>query len=208
MSQGSKIKLRRPKTLIEKNLQPLKANNKKEIAQRFYYNKNNSHKSILITERKKPPVHQRLGLKQKMPLGTSTNFILQKRRKIQSNKQPFELKARRLQTFSTKSRLNKSQSSQIMTTSGIKLRRLTPAKNLTIQLKNSNFTSRSDLLRRFKMELNPRIQAEILEIQTENKSNEINFLPTLRIKPVSTGISFTDSRVISDITILFCIFYI
>lgn len=188
---GSRIKLKRPKALIERNLQTLKANNRKELAQRLYYNGGNAHKNNLITERKKRPVHQRLGLKHQMPLGTSTNFIIQKKKTNQPNKQSFTLNAKRMQRFSVQPRLDKFKPQQAVQP-GIKLRRLTTAKNLTIHLKNSDFTSMPDSIKRFRMDLNPKIQAEILEIQTENKSHEISFVPTLVIKPATTGISFSD----------------
>ncbi|XP_030749539.1 uncharacterized protein LOC115877491 [Sitophilus oryzae] len=205
MSQGPnivKMRFHRPKAQIEQNLEPLKQNRKK-VAQRFYYQNHPVNISPLVNENSKAPVHQRLGLKQtrlkRLPLGTNTASLLPKRRQIHKNLQNgpntyFNFRGRKLQrTYSAQARLERIRNTQFKKPK-IKLRRLnTVPKNLTIELQNNNFSLRNvEDVKKFKMMLDPKIQAEIIEIQNESTGNEILVLPTLRIQPVTTGVSMHD----------------
>lgn len=74
---------------IQKNLEPLIHNNKKQVAQDLYYANHPEHQSPLIRQ-EKGPVHARLGIKpvrrRLMPLGTNTTTILPKRKLFPVNR--------------------------------------------------------------------------------------------------------------------------
>lgn len=74
---------------IQKNLEPLINNNKKQVAQAKYYANHPEHQSPL-TRQDKGPVHARLGIqaarRRLMPLGTNMATVLPKRRILHVNR--------------------------------------------------------------------------------------------------------------------------
>lgn len=235
--QGARIKLRhlnsnlrRPPTrplkpntnqLIIKNLEPLKQNIKKKVAQTLYYENHDVYESPL-TRGDKGPVHQRLGakqirLKRFVPLGTNTSTVLPRKRtfgpaarngmvtnnnyRLQNT--PGQYRRHKLQrVYSAQARLERIRRSQINNAGAIKLRRpsrlIPPGTNLTVEVKNPNFLPMIDgaatfnhHVAKFKMILNPTIQSEIEEIQREYSGSSENTPLSIRVTPVCTSLPMT-----------------
>jgi len=188
---------------IQQNLKPLVQNNRKKLAQKYYYQNNPEHHSPLMKD-EKPPVHERLGVKHRfsqMPLGTSTTLILPKRRLLRRNDNFREWRQQRLHRFySAQSRIERIRSQQ-RPNSIIKLRRINnnpTVSNLTVQVKNPSYKFGPNGLGnfnsyRFKMFLNPKIRAQILDIQKDQIScSRDRLFPVLNITPVTTSITISE----------------
>ncbi|KAH1013361.1 uncharacterized protein LOC109538629 [Dendroctonus ponderosae] len=152
--------------LINRNLEPLRQNNKKQIAQRVYYQKRGEHLSPLIRNQK-DPVHLRLGskhvqFKRLVPLGTNTASLLPKMKNTRlffrnnNSKQPNNNGGTKVgntpgqfrknkfnRMYSAQARLERIRQNNRIKNSPIKLRRLNtqlpPATDLTVHVKNTNF---------------------------------------------------------------------
>ncbi|XP_066148077.1 uncharacterized protein [Euwallacea fornicatus] len=192
--------------IVSRNLEPLINNTKKQIAQAKYYEKYPQNESPM-TRADKGPVHQRLGLKQirlkrMVPLGTNTSSILPKKKFFRNNgnnsfgpNQNNRTKLNRL--FTVQSRFQRIRSQQLQRINGVpvKLRRLTtsPATNLTVEVRNPNYNCLEYTpVQRFKMILNPEIQSEILDIQSECQTTMGPLPPLMRVTPVTTARKITD----------------
>lgn len=195
---------------IQKNLEPLINNNKKQVAQALYYANHPEHQSPL-TRQDKGPVHARLGMKaarrRLMPLGTNTTNVLPKRKYLQvnrhrnnnglgiQNRRQFK-RTNRPRLFSAQNRLERIRSQQAGRPGPVKLRRInriTPT-NLTVQVQNTNFksnniTNPNPEVYRFKMDLDLQVQDAIAEIQQECKESMGPLPINTRIIPVTTNVT-------------------
>ncbi|KAJ8913547.1 hypothetical protein NQ315_017098 [Exocentrus adspersus] len=210
-TEPKRFKLRRLKPItvdndiIQKNLEPLKLNTqRKQFAQELYYeNHKEAGMSPLIRESRKQPVHQRLGRKHPLTLGTNTSSILPKRRLRLPSLGSNNLFNKRSRIFSAQQRLNRIRANQreVMASQNssmpkrIKLRRTLPhfggATNLMVEVKNNNaFFNRHQAMngiRRFRQILSPHLQLEIKNIQATHPGHQT--IVPFRVTPAATEIA-------------------
>lgn len=183
--------------LIKENLEILKVHAElKKNAQDTYYRKQ-SHTSPLIRESKRVSVKQRLGY---LPNGTSTSAVPPRLRLRKINRPTANnfILSRRIQRSSAQTRIDRIRKANLVELNQqkqpkkLKLRRIvqTPTHKVTnfqIEVRNNTvFRQPKIATKRFRMILDPKVQADILTIQENFQGSP--FVPTL-VTPAATKMS-------------------